>query len=854
MKRIRLSALSFFLALSALLLILYFQHFAPFGTNSMGCFDANIDYIDIFAYLKDVLEGKNNGIYTFSKGLGGNMIAVLTTGYASPLNLLVLLFEKQDLHSFFDIIVVLKIALAAFTMSIFLQRRFYKSIEPAYVLALSFSYAFGQYNFAQASNIFWLEGVYMLPLFMLGTYQILQGKHPYLLLFSVAYNVLFSWYSAAWNCFFTIVWFIVEALLLKTDKEINSKKLLIALGKCVFAATVGIMISAIFFFPTIVGLGKGNEGTLNFELFLNSFRFTGNILTALTNYSIGSVSSSSMVSLFCGSFILVLTCAFFFSSRYQKKSKIIIGGLLAFSILCYYWYPLFLVFSEFKAAQSFWFRYSYLGIFTLVFIAGLYCRNIDEEQKAQKAFPLIAVGYLIVLLMYYKDTDPGAMKWIYISIFSVFVFCGLLGWKHLENHSFVKIGSSRVTIGIKELIMCLVVVEMICNSVVLLKSYRYSNIDVGYVSYQKEGQIQIDTIKESDMDLYRITQTRTRGTTPGRLTATYDEPEQFNYWSLTAYTSSPDDIQREFLARSGYPLNGEDMYIVNTSILPIDSLLGVRYVLSDYEIPGLEKTKLTSGNGKATYYNSYALPMAFKTRLAACEDTEESKNPFQYQNMLYQQLTGRSDEVFYPVKYEVTESGKNRIVYRLDLPQDTPVYGNLPWAYEANESIYVGDYLITEYAKWTSPSVFFIPATSASSEIIVKAPEQVSVSEVQFYAVDLNILSSLTGQLRSGKPEQNQIENGHAKFRVAGEDGEYLCTTITYDSDWHITRNGEEIEPELIGDCLMAIPLLDGDNMIEMIYQASGIVPGLITTVAGLLITMCYLVFHKVKDRNLRRV
>ena len=44
---------------------------------------------------------------------------------------------------------------------------------------------------------------------------------------------------------------------------------------------------------------------------------------------------------------------------------------------------------------------------------------------------------------------------------------------------------------------------------------------------------------------------------------------------------------------------GDNMNIVNTSIIGADSLMNVKYILADYEINGLKKLeKLDAGNGK----------------------------------------------------------------------------------------------------------------------------------------------------------------------------------------------------------------------------------------------------------------
>ena len=52
---------------------------------------------DVVQALKDVVSNGRGLVYSFSKGLGGNMFGVIATGYFSPVNILVLLFEKSEM-------------------------------------------------------------------------------------------------------------------------------------------------------------------------------------------------------------------------------------------------------------------------------------------------------------------------------------------------------------------------------------------------------------------------------------------------------------------------------------------------------------------------------------------------------------------------------------------------------------------------------------------------------------------------------------------------------------------------------------------------------------------------------------
>ena len=235
--------------LSALLfsLVLALSGITPFGQKSLAVVDANIQYVDFFAYFKDVLAGDNSAFYSFSKTFGGNTIGLLAYYLTSPFNLLVVFFKKSQLHLFFTLLVTLKIALCGLTASIFLQQRF-EGLHRYYVLLLSLGYAMMQYNLVQNSNVMWLDGVYLLPLLLLGVYRLLYFKSRALLIASVACSLLFNWYSAGINCLFSAFYFLYELLLFESSPFSRVKQILLHIWRYGYSMLLGLGISMCLFF------------------------------------------------------------------------------------------------------------------------------------------------------------------------------------------------------------------------------------------------------------------------------------------------------------------------------------------------------------------------------------------------------------------------------------------------------------------------------------------------------------------------------------------------------------------------------------------------------------------------------
>lgn len=77
-------------------LLFYIKKYVPFGVHSLASKDADFQYLDFLAYLKDVFDGKNNIDYSFSKSIGGACIGVFSYYLSSPFNLLLLLFACTE--------------------------------------------------------------------------------------------------------------------------------------------------------------------------------------------------------------------------------------------------------------------------------------------------------------------------------------------------------------------------------------------------------------------------------------------------------------------------------------------------------------------------------------------------------------------------------------------------------------------------------------------------------------------------------------------------------------------------------------------------------------------------------------
>ncbi len=398
--------------------------------------------------------------------------------------------------------------------------------------------------------------------------------------------------------------------------------------------------------------------------------------------------------------------------------------------------------------------------------------------------------------------------------------------------------------------ICLVIgiADLAINAKLLSNKYSV-NDDKEYKAYIKGQEELIDYIKANDSSSYRISQTSTRNMKETNLTANYNEALAYNYASISGYTSTPDDIQREFLDRLGYRINGESMCITNCSILGADSLLGVKYVLSKYPITGLEKIFDENETEKAIYENPYAFPMAF-TYSEHASDIENTTNSFEYQNELYKEIFGISEDLYVPVKYKL-EKGEDGLgaKIKLEVPEESNIalYGNIPWECGSESKLYFNGEFISNYARWLSPSVFYIPYDDGDSFVEIELTsdaDNFNWSESEFYALRLDVLKKCADIANANKADIISFENGEILVN-ADKNEERLFLSVPSDEGWDIKVNGKKADTKLVGDCLYSIKLTDDTNNISMKYHVGYLKEGIALSLVSVLGYGLYLIIKK---------
>ncbi len=374
---------------------------------------------------------------------------------------------------------------------------------------------------------------------------------------------------------------------------------------------IGVAMSAILFLPTISALRQGKGQYENIEF---SMEFTGDLLSAVRGYVIGTMSSYGYAALFCGGIAVFGSIALLFSGSCRIRQKIAYIILLGVCFLMLQWKPAMLVFSLMKRADSYWYRYSYLIAFVLLFGAGAYLSRAEEDRWSKVFVVLLSLAYAAgvlklngihagditsqfsTLLKDHTALVATAGASLVLAILTLL----LIAVKPKEGKGIVSLrGLVRLAAGI--LLLAVTAAELGANAWMFWKSHLDDSQEL-YMEYSKGMQSQLSQLNAVDDGYYRIAQDRTRWHQEDDLTAYFNDSLAQNYWSNAAYTSSPDNAQIDLMWKLGYRDEAGCMLIVRDPVVASDSFLGVKYYLQSTPIQGLEPVEgVEAFNGRAVY-------------------------------------------------------------------------------------------------------------------------------------------------------------------------------------------------------------------------------------------------------------
>ena len=692
----------------------------PFGDGTVLVLDLNGQYVYFFEALRNtVLEG-GSLLYSWSRAMGGEFMGMYAYYIASPLSYLICLFPLDKTQEFLLVMFLIKAALCGGTMGFYLHNHS-KNHNKLTVITFSVMYALSAYCVVHQSNTMWIDAVMWLPLVALGVERVIKyGKFKTFVIF-LALTLASNFYIGYMVCIFVLLYYFFF-MIAYTENGVNNPlreklhfpKSFVRMG---IFSLIAIGMAALIVFCAYYSLQFGKneftdpswEVTMKFDFF--------DLLFKLLPSSYDTVRIDGLPFVYCGLLAVILAPLFFLCKKIPLRERIVSGVFLMIFALSFMISVADLVWHGFQKPQWLNARYSFMFCFFLLFLA---FRAFEHLKSIKIKHVAVVSGFIFMFVVILQNfSEQFKDKLVSLSYgpkeedFMVHDFATILLAivclvAYVSIIAVMKKAKNKDIVA--AVLLCVVCGEMFFSGLCNINDF---DKDVGFTTYQSYNEFNdlirpvTDTLQDYDDSFYRFEKTYHRK---------LNDNMAFNIRGVSNSTSTLNKDTINFLRVLGYYSQSHKSQYKGGTVVS-DSLLGMKYIISDRDYSKLYGEPVLTGEDYAkymgmtlselqdatfadkyndyssddlnVYLNPYALSLAFASSddilsvnvkdhnsLIASDnkDYEEKYNPNGYKspftrlNAIYSGILGRSVEIFKPAVE--TDVELNNVTHKVSSEHD----------------------------------------------------------------------------------------------------------------------------------------------------------------------------------------
>ena len=853
----------------------------PFGNMTVLTLDLNAQYVFFFESFRDWIYGDGSLLYSFRRSLGGEFLGIYAYYLASPLSFIVALFPKQNMTEALFVMFIIKTGLCGLTFGLLLKIK--DKVKGLTAVLFSTVYALVGYGSVMQHNTMWIDCMILLPLVVLGLWQLIVHRRYLLYTLSLALCLFSNFYIGYMTCIFVL--FFTFALYFSMTKNARNPRcekwhLPRAIFRVGVFSVIAILMASIILLPAYYALSFGKNDFTN-PVFAATVRaelldFFKQMLVC----SYDTVQPDGMPNIYCGMLTLLLLPLYFGCRRIRVREKAAFGAAALVLLMSFAVNTLDMIWHGFQRPNWLEYRYSYMLSFLFVYMA---CRVYRHLRFISKRAVLMcsAVYVLLVALLHYDSPLTGIIEESE-NTFRIFTLVGSLIFLGVYAYLLISIiakNGQKASLFLKRVLAAVVCAELCLNGVYNL---FYLWFDVGmsdkdsYTGYLSKWRPIVDEIQAKDTDFYRMEKLPYRR---------MNDPGALGFRGLTASTSTLHADAIAFLEYMGISADSHWSEYCGSSPVT-DSILGIRYVLEYDDQRRLSRLyelfTADSDNGTTAYQNPYALPIAFCVSSAINSisfeiDTTEGgdgrehlnniHSVFDRMNLLVGAMVGSDEppQIYIPIpncseiasKSNVsTLKGKNTYGFYLLNPDDgstgtvtfrvpgyegKEIYAFFPaldmidgisvnvngqyeiswFHYSGYGTLYVGEIEDGDVADITVT----LPSTvTSTNRFDMRRASLIEANPTgvlsYFYAFnDALFRETFEGLQENGLVLTEYTEDSFKGTLTATADKQTVMTTIPFDEGWRVKVDGKSVEVYETLDALLAFDVSEGAHEIEMTYR-----------------------------------
>lgn len=803
------------------LLIYAIKSIIPIGENTMLTVDFYHQYGPLLAELYDKVKIGDNLIYSFNTGLGLPFFRNFFNYLSSPFNILIFLFDRENILTSFSIIIALKIIVTSSIMAYFLKNFFNKDSILTTIFGLT--YGFSSYFVAFYWNIMWLDGLLFLPLITLGIKKLIDENKINLYILSLFLSIIANYFISYMICIFSCLFFIIYIIFKEniTRKELIQKILLFALSSLIAGGLAAFMLFPyISSLKTISATGDSFTFYKNFNFnplyFLaNHFSLVDSIVFSSQDYYLPNISS--------GVAVFVLLIAFYFNSNIKLKYKLMATIFLVFLFISFFYVPLDFIWHGFHTPNDLPFRYSFIYVF-LINIIAFYSLNKIDFLKTRYA--LIIFGLMLISLFYLEH-----IKFLSNFAFEVNMLIILLMLTIFIIYKF------KHNINVKYILLFIVVVDIILN---INQNWSINhNKNVFMDDYIAVNSV-VQNIKDHDNSFYRIEKSTNQ---------TLNDGAWYNYNGLSAFSSVAYEQMAKSQKNLGMPGNNINSYYYRQNTPIYNSIMAIKYLI------GLENQnrfyeQIDTINYYEIYKNNYFLPPAFAVSHDIKNWLNDNYNPFLNQLNFVKKATGIEDILIkLPLTYDKIQDNYNLLgdsITNLNKEESTKAIININTLKNSNVYLYVYNYNLNsfmfnnKYYSVTTNEPYIIDAGyfEKDNKIELELTLNTDISNVIVFAyqMDNDKFEDFYNTLNRNALQITNFNNDYIEGIMEIDSDKTVFTSLNYDEGFKVYIDDKEVETFKLANSFLGFDISNGTHNIKIIYKIPHLKIGLIISGISLIL------------------
>ena len=827
----------------------------PFGRMSILMADMQCQFVDYIGYMKQIFFGEDDLLYSFSKTFGGDMSGFTSYYLSNPFYLILLLFPNKDLPAGIVWMMVIILGGCGYTFNKMINEIFGLRVSS---LIFSTAYAFMGFMMAYMNCIHYFFSIMLLPFVILGLYRMMKKEIMSLLyVISLALAIISCYYMGYMIVIFTAMFFIYLSFG-KLNEGRDRKEIIHVSWTVLYSTLLSVGISAFCLITTVVTLKGQKSSGISFALSRN-FKLTDFFSGIYSNSFHGNISDGLPI-IYCGIVTIIFLFFFFFDKTIKIRERIIALSLFLIMILSFNIDALNVVWHGFAHPIGFPYRNSFLFSFLALYFGYRGFLGIKNSfRKLYVAiFAVLFIEYSVYL--FYSSNSYVGPRQIILNLLTVVLAVICIS---MMCHSRKYIVPAIVGLFVLQFI------DLFTNGYKSVDSYfndkdAYMDslyaIDV-YSDYIEETQKIINTIETDNPGMYRIDKMYRRS---------HNDPMMFGYNGLSHFSSCETTQVKEFMGKLGFAYNDLWAYYGNASTSFADCLMGLKYLISQYDETCKPYVQDFTYNNKFIFKNPYALSFGFGMKDTAKEIDMNESDPFILQNKMAYAFSAKEYNIYNPVdikdirlvnvkkdgnKYSIDNPDDEAYLeYQLKVPNDKFIYMYFDAPNTQSTELYVNELwkqpCFTTYDRGVRECGYFEPGSTANVKIVLKQDE-IEIDKAYFYYEDTDELSAWYNDVSGTTCDIEKITSSHLNALVnVDDDVTTMAFSIPYEKDWTVKVDGREVETYRIMDALLALDIESGEHQIELMYMPRGLMVGIPISTAFLIITIALYIYERKKIKS----